>query len=153
MNIVADGTFLVTSPLSSTRGQISISGISVAVNNSLRVLDSPADPERDDITLRATGGDLKLSGLVSAVNNVNLIQVNGTGPRTFSSSVPGGGLQIVDGNTVEQLLTIPEDYTFNDVKHYLLTLCTHWSARSLSFFVLPLQSAATPCAFRRVFDP
>lgn len=114
LNLTAGGTFTVTAPVSTTRGQIDVVGTSVSVNNSLRVLDPVSDPARDDITLRATGGDINLAGLVSAVNNINLLQANSTGVRPYSVT-PVGGLPIQDNTTVEQALTITDDYPFSDV--------------------------------------
>jgi len=79
LSIAAGGAFTVSAPLSSSRGQIQITGTSLNVANSVRVLDPVSDDTRDDITLTATSGDLALTGAVSAVNNVRLVQRNKTG--------------------------------------------------------------------------
>jgi subtilisin-like proprotein convertase family protein len=114
LTLTANGAFNVTSPVTSTRGQINVTGTSVAVNNSLRVLDPIVDPTRDDITLRALAGDINLAGLVSAVNNVNLIQANSDGPRTYSVS-PLGGVPVRDNSTVTVPLVISDNFVFTDI--------------------------------------
>jgi hypothetical protein len=76
LKIAAGDNFTVSAPVSTSAGRIEISGDNVAVNNSLRVLNARPDDTSDDIVLSANAGDLKLTGLVSAVNNVRLVQRN-----------------------------------------------------------------------------
>lgn len=77
--IRATKDFAVSAPVSTSRGRIEISGANLAVNNSLRVLDPAVDEFLDDIVLNATSGDLNLTGTISAVNNVRLVQTNKAG--------------------------------------------------------------------------
>ena len=79
LSINAGGNFDVTAPLSTARGQVAIVANSIKVSNSVQVLAATVDNTRDDITLTSTGGDLSLTGAISAVNNVRLIQRNGAG--------------------------------------------------------------------------
>jgi hypothetical protein len=79
LSITAGGAFTVSAPLSTWRGQVQIVGPSLTVSNSIRVLDSISDPNRTDIVLTATAGDLSLTGPVTAVNDVRLVQRNKTG--------------------------------------------------------------------------
>jgi len=76
LSITAGGAFTVSAPLSTSRGQIQITGTSLNVANSVRVLDPVSDDTRDDIVLTATAGDLTLTGAVTALNNVRLVQRN-----------------------------------------------------------------------------
>lgn len=76
LSINAGGAFTVSAPLSTSRGQIQITGTSLNVANSVRVLDAVSDDTRDDISLTATAGDLTLTGAVTALNNVRLVQRN-----------------------------------------------------------------------------
>jgi hypothetical protein len=96
-------TFTVTSPVSTTRGQISISADSVEVRNSVIVSAAAVDPGRDDIFLEARRGSLLLQANVSAVNEVILRQANGS---ANGSAIPGeidGDLARVTAEGVEVL--------------------------------------------------
>jgi hypothetical protein len=77
--INSGGAFTVSAPLSTWRGQVQITGPSLTVSNSVRVLDPVTDAFRTDIVLTATAGDLSLTGPVTAVNDVRLVQRNKTG--------------------------------------------------------------------------
>jgi hypothetical protein len=72
----APSTFRISAPMSTTFGAIYIEAGNVAVLNSLSVTGSKIDDARDDITIVASGGSISLGGLVSAVNNIKLVQRN-----------------------------------------------------------------------------
>ena len=88
LSIRSVGDFTVSAPLSTSRGQVSISANSLTVSNAIRVLAAAADETRDDITLTATAGDLSLSGAITGVNNVRLVQRNkaGTTGKIFGAT-------------------------------------------------------------------
>ena len=98
LSVTSGGDFNVTAPLSTARGQIAITANTVTVGNSVRVLDSAFDSSRDDITLTTTGGDLSLTGALTAVNNVRLIQRNKAG---LSGKISGPSRIIANGVSVE----------------------------------------------------
>jgi hypothetical protein len=103
----AGSKFTVSAPVSTTVGQISVTGSEVAVQNSLRVTAAADDPTRDDIVLTATGGGMTLGGAVAAVNNVSLVQRNGSTPAGIrgAARVRGKRLAIdADGNVGNQAL-------------------------------------------------
>ena len=79
LSIRSSGDFSVSAPLSTSRGQIAISANSLAVTNSIRVLAPLIEDSRDDITLTANAGDLNLTGAISGVNNIRLVQRNKAG--------------------------------------------------------------------------
>jgi hypothetical protein len=79
ITLTAGTAFNVSAPLSTSRGRIAISATSVTVSNAVRVLAPETDETRDDIVLTATAGDLSLTGAVTAVNNVRLVQRNRAG--------------------------------------------------------------------------
>ena len=72
----APSAFRISAPMSTTLGAIYVEAGSVNVLNSLSVTGSKIDDTRDDITIVATGGSISLGGLVSAVNNIKLVQRN-----------------------------------------------------------------------------
>lgn len=74
VSLAAAGDLEVNAPLSTMFGKISLTGKSLTVSNSVRVLDSFSDDLVTDMLLTATGGDIKLVGPVSAVNRVELVQ-------------------------------------------------------------------------------
>jgi hypothetical protein len=74
--ISAGGDFTVSAPISTSRGAIGISATNVTVSNSLRVLDPRVDDAVDDVTLTATGGSISLTGAITGVNNIRLVQRN-----------------------------------------------------------------------------
>ena len=98
LSVTSGGDFNVTAPLSTARGQIAITANTVTVGNSVRVLDSAFDPARDDITLTTTGGDLSLTGALTAVNNVRLIQRNKAGQL---GKISGPSRIVANGVSVE----------------------------------------------------
>jgi hypothetical protein len=98
LSITAGGDFNLTAPISSARGKIAIVADALTVSNSLRVLDSPVDATRDDITLTSTAGDLELTGAIAAVNNVRLVQRNALG---LAGSISGPSRIIAQGINVE----------------------------------------------------
>ena len=74
ISLAAAGDLEVNAPLSTMFGKISLTGKSLTVSNSVRVLDSFSDDLVTDMLLTATSGDIKLVGPVSAVNRVELVQ-------------------------------------------------------------------------------
>jgi hypothetical protein len=76
LSIRSSGDFSISAPLSTSRGQIAISANSLTVANSIRVLAPSIEDSRDDITLTANAGDLNLTGAISGVNNIRLVQRN-----------------------------------------------------------------------------
>lgn len=96
--IDAGGNFAVSAPLTTTRGQIEVSARNLTIANSLRVLDPALDPTVDDIVLTATGGNLNLTGAMSAVNNVRLVQKNAatTPGKIFGPSRVIGRSAVID---------------------------------------------------------
>jgi hypothetical protein len=74
--ITAGGNFVVSAPLTTTRGRLVVEASNLTIRNSLRVLAPRVDPLVDDIVLTASAGDLNLTGAISAVNNVRLVQRN-----------------------------------------------------------------------------
>ena len=98
LSVTSGGDFNVTAPLSTARGQIAITANTVTVGNSVRVLDSAFDSSRDDITLTTTGGDLSLTGALTAVNNVRLIQRNKAGQL---GKISGPSRIVANGVSVE----------------------------------------------------
>jgi hypothetical protein len=79
VSIEAKGAFVVSAPISSVRGPIGIVGSTLTLFNSVRVLDAVEGWGVDDITLTSTAGDLSLTGAVTAVNDVRLVQRNAPG--------------------------------------------------------------------------
>lgn len=84
---------LVTAPMSTTKGSINLTGGSITVGNSLQVTEAAEDASRSDIVLTSTSGGIALSGLVSAVNNVNFEQ-RGAGRIAGAARVKGRSLRI-----------------------------------------------------------
>jgi len=98
LSITAGKSFPQSAPLSTARGQSQITGGDLTVSNSIRVLD-PTDPERtDDIVLTATAGDIGLTGAVSAVNTVRLVQRNRAGA---TGKISGAARIVARGLAVE----------------------------------------------------
>jgi subtilisin-like proprotein convertase family protein len=114
VNVRAGGLFTLAAPVSTTKGRISVAARNVTVDNSLRVTAADADDFRDDIVIEATGGSIGIAGLVSAVNNVSLRQVNQTSNALieYSSREP---LAIPDNTTVSRSITISDSFTFADL--------------------------------------
>lgn len=99
--LAAGNRFTVSAPVSTTYGRISVTGNEVAVQNSLRVTEAADDATRDDISLTAAAGGMTLGGAISAVNNVSLVQRNGSTAAGISgpARVRGRRLGIdADGN-------------------------------------------------------
>ena len=98
LSIRSVGDFTVSAPLSTSRGQVSISANSLTVSNAIRVLAPPVDETRDDITLTATAGDLSLSGAITGVNNIRLVQRNKAGT---AGKISGATRLIARSATIE----------------------------------------------------
>ena len=98
LTITAGGNFNVTAPLSAARGKIAIAADGLKVSNSVRVLDALVDSTRDDITLTSSAGDLNLTGAITAVNNVRLVQRNKGGQ---SGTISGPSRVVANGINVE----------------------------------------------------
>lgn len=83
------GDMDLNAPLNTTFGSISLAADRLSVRNSVRVLDTFNDDSSlsvNDITLTARNGDLLLTGPISAVNTVELIQ-SGTGSISGDSRI------------------------------------------------------------------
>jgi subtilisin-like proprotein convertase family protein len=112
-------TFTVNTPVSTTKGQISVSANSINVTNSLRVLSTDPNPAVDDIILDAKGGDISLNGgLVTAVNRVVLNQKN---RKTAGSPQPGRPLwsapqPIADFSTASMQVEFTTDFVLRDAE-------------------------------------
>jgi subtilisin-like proprotein convertase family protein len=135
--VAADATFdfTVSAPITTTKGRINIQADSVFVNNSVGVTDAAVDDGRDDITLTANSGNILLSGLVSAINGVNLTQRSSStsrgtplapyfDPNFQPISIPdataadggagGGGGAGATGAAVA-LINVNDDFQFSDL--------------------------------------
>jgi hypothetical protein len=73
------GNIVLNAPLSTIYGSISLSANELSVLNSVRVLDSIQDGNVTDISLTSRAGDLKLVGPITAVNGIELTQINAQG--------------------------------------------------------------------------
>lgn len=114
VSLAAQRRLSVSSPVSTTRGRISISGDDIAILNSLRVTDADADDSRDDIVLNAEAGTMTIGGLLSAKNNVSLVQKNRT-EDVVSSYSNSDSLFIPNSSTVTQSITVTDTFTFDDI--------------------------------------
>jgi subtilisin-like proprotein convertase family protein len=114
VNIDAGSLFTLSAPVSTTRGRIDISAQNLTLESSLRVTQAQEDSTRDDIVLEATGGSVGINGLVSAVNNVSVRQLNRKGPNTFdySNREP---VAIADNATVSRSITVVDAFTFENL--------------------------------------
>jgi hypothetical protein len=103
-------SFTVSAPIQTRFGTIDISAGTVDVRNSVRVTNAAVDAGRNDITIVASDGDIVAQNLLSAVNNVNLVQrksgpggrIVADGLRARSVSVDAAG-DVTLGTTVETL--------------------------------------------------
>jgi hypothetical protein len=98
VEIAANGDFTVSAPISSVRGPISITGSTLTLRNAVSVRDAVEDRTVDDITLTSTAGDLSLTGAVTAINNVRLVQRNQPGA---TGSISGPSRVVAYGVSVE----------------------------------------------------
>jgi subtilisin-like proprotein convertase family protein len=133
--VAADATFdfTVSAPITTTKGRINIQADSIFVNNSIAVTSAAIDDNRNDITLTANSGNVILSGLVSAVNGINLTQRNSTesrgtpvAPYFDPNFVPIGipeaaapadgaaGNAVVTGAAVA-IINVEDDFQFSDL--------------------------------------
>lgn len=87
VSVSSGGLLELNAPLSSAFGSIALTGKSLTVSNSCRVLDGFSDDLRTDILLTATAGSMKLVGPVSAVNTIELSQTD------FTSGANGGRIE------------------------------------------------------------
>jgi subtilisin-like proprotein convertase family protein len=125
--------FTVSAPITTTQGRINIQADSVFVNNSVAVTSAAIDDTRNDITLTAISGNVILSGLVSAVNGINLTQRNSTesrgtpvapyfDPNFVPIGIPeaappaggAGGSAVVTGAAVA-IINVEDDFQFSDL--------------------------------------
>jgi subtilisin-like proprotein convertase family protein len=125
--------FTVSAPITTTQGRINIQADSVFVNNSIAVTSAAIDDTRNDITLTANSGNVILSGLVSAVNGINLTQRNSSesrgtpvapyfDPNFVSIGIPeaappaegAGGNAVVTGAAVATI-NVEDDFQFSDL--------------------------------------
>ena len=114
LNIVAEELFTLSAPVSTTRGQIDVTARNVTVQNSLQVTNAEINDTRDDIVIEATGGNVRIDGLVSAVNNVVLRQANSTGPSSYDYS-NRNAIPIADNATAALAITVGDAFTFQNL--------------------------------------
>jgi hypothetical protein len=103
-------SFTVSAPIQTQFGTIEILAGGVDVRNSVRVTNAALDTARNDITITAFNGDIVAQNLLSAVNNVSLVQrksggggrIVADGLRARSVSVDAAG-DVTLGTTVETL--------------------------------------------------
>jgi hypothetical protein len=103
-------SFTVSAPIQTQFGTIEILAGGVDVRNSVRVTNAALDAARNDITITASNGDIVAQNLLSAVNNVSLVQrksggggrIVADGLRARSVSVDAAG-DVTLGTTVETL--------------------------------------------------
>jgi subtilisin-like proprotein convertase family protein len=114
VNILAGSLFTLSAPVSTTTGRITVSAENVTLENSVQVTAAAIDDTRDDVVIEATGGSIRLAGLVSAVNNVSLRQVNQAGANTivYRNSEP---VAITDNSTVSRDIFIADAFAFDDL--------------------------------------
>lgn len=99
ISMEAGGDLLMNAPLSTMFGEIRLTGATLTVSNSVRVLDVYSDEFVSDIVLNATNGSMKLVGPVTAVNKVELIQAGSTGKIFGDARVIADSLSFVaDGS-------------------------------------------------------
>ena len=90
LSINSAAAFTVSSPISSSLGQIVIEANDIQVNNSVRVTSAAVVSARPDISLFARAGSIRIAGDVTAVNDISLRQQVGTD----GSGLPRVGGQI-----------------------------------------------------------
>lgn len=99
VSMEAGGDLLMNAPLSTMFGEIRLTGATLTVSNSVRVLDVFSDDFVSDIVLNATNGSMKLVGPVTAVNKIELIQSGSTGKIYGDARVIADALSFVaDGS-------------------------------------------------------
>jgi hypothetical protein len=74
VSVEAGKVMELNAPLSTAFGSIALKGQSLTIGNSVRVLDGLPDDRRTDVSLAATNGNLKIFGLVSGLNSIELSQ-------------------------------------------------------------------------------
>ena len=114
LNMIAEELFTLSAPVSTTRGQIDIKGRNVTIENSLQVTNAEIDDAREDIVIEATGGNVRIDGLVSATNNVVLRQTNSTGPSPYDYS-NRNAVPIADNATAAMKITVGDAFTFQNL--------------------------------------
>ena len=114
LNIIAEELFTLSAPVSTTRGKIDFKARNVTIENSLWVTNAEIDDVRDDIVIEATGGNVRIDGLVSATNNVVLRQTNSTGPSPYDYS-NRNAVPIADNATAAMKITVGDAFTFQNL--------------------------------------
>ena len=92
--VSTSGNMWMNAPLSTQFGVISLEANQLTVGNSVRVFDTYYAEDLNDITLLARNGDLVLTGPISAVNGVEIVQ-------NFGSRVYGDARVVGDRVTVD----------------------------------------------------
>lgn len=122
--------------VSTSRGRIIVNGASVTVQNGLTVGDAaktPLNEGRQDIVLNAQGGGMAIAGVVSAPNNVSLVQRNGKFAGTRRKSA-APNRTLLPGATVTEALNVPDNFVFKDLNVELNI--THELANLLSIALI-----------------
>ena len=114
LNIIAEELFTLSAPVSTTRGKVDFKARNVTIENSLWVTNAEIDDVRDDIVIEATGGNVRIDGLVSATNNVVLRQTNSTGPSPYDYS-NRNAVPIADNATAAMKITVGDAFTFQNL--------------------------------------
>jgi len=114
VSLAATSLLTVSAPISTTTGRIGISAANVTIENSVQVTQAQDDDTRNDVVIEATGGSMTVDGLVSAVNNVVLRQVNRLGPEVFEYSIREP-VAIPDNSTVSRSITVRDAFEFENI--------------------------------------
>ena len=92
--ISTSGNIWMNAPLSTQFGVITLEANQLTVGNSVRVFDTYYDENINDIKLLARNGDLVLSGPISAVNGIEIVQ--NLGSRVYGDARVVGDRATVD---------------------------------------------------------
>jgi subtilisin-like proprotein convertase family protein len=114
VSLAATSLLTVSAPISTTTGRIGISAANVTIENSVQVTQAQDDDTRNDVVIEATGGSMTVDGLVSAVNNVLLRQVNRLGPEVFEYSIREP-VAIPDNSTVSRSINVRDAFEFENI--------------------------------------
>jgi len=129
--IAAQKNLTVSAPVSTTFGQIALSGSALTVGGSLRVTDEPADESRQDIILEASSGAITLrGGVVQAPGRVVMRQKSGRVP-SLTEFTAGGPATIFTDRTISVPISVTGDFVFDDLSVQISLAATN-TALSLS---------------------
>jgi len=114
---VASGTFTMTAPISTTKGQLLVTASDIDLRNSLSVTAAEQYETTDDIVLTANNGDIRLNGGgINAINRIVLNQKNKKSGSDRSQTAGGSPIPIADYQTVSKAVTFEDDFVFDNVK-------------------------------------